>query len=345
MANYTAELKSYVEAGAKIFNFEYEFYDETKREQFEQNFIRHFYFREIGCETFDRFRWYLEDKMKTVFPYYNELFKAAQIEYNILDNYNVREEYEIRREGVDKSKGVSSTVGRVMDEQSSEVNDKRTGNSTLTTEGNGSRNDTETINNDTTQNSTDDTETTFAEETNRETDKATNFDEMKRNKNVKKYLDTPQGLLDLTDANYLTNLTQDNGDNETLSDTTENGTEKENKNGTETRNNTGSVIGTNDTERTMSSATTQNDSATGSDNSEGKTTSSYQAEQKATHDNNTRTERLTDHIEKSVYTKKGNIGIDTDSDMITKHINLQKVLRRIEAMFFDECEDLFMLVY
>ena len=112
MANFSVELRTVIEAGVNIFGFPYDFYDETKRAEFEKNFIRHFYFREIGCETTERFRWYLEDKMRTVFPYYNELFKAAQIEYNILDNYNVKEEYEIRRKGLDKENNVSSSVGR-----------------------------------------------------------------------------------------------------------------------------------------------------------------------------------------------------------------------------------------
>ena len=338
-----------------------------------QNFIRHFYFREIGCETLDRFRWYLEDKMKTVFPYYNELFKAAQIEYNILDNYNIREEYERTLEGVDKTKGVSSSVGRVMDEQTTEVNDTRNGETSVTSTGNGSRTDKEITDTDTT-NQQNDTTTTESAMTGSKTDKETidNDSTLSRSETgtdtqtgfkdtteETKFLDTPQGLLTLEGANYLTNLTRKEGAENTkndvykegtLNDTATNDTERNltstderSENSDQTHNATGS--GTVDTERNLTSNTTQEDTTTGSDQSESKSNASYQAEQKSTHDNNTRSERVTDHVEKSVFTKKGNIGIDTDSDMITKHINLQKVLKNIERMFFDECEDLFMLVY
>lgn len=41
----------------------------------------------------------------------------------------------------------------------------------------------------------------------------------------------------------------------------------------------------------------------------------------------------------------GNIGVQTQSDMLEKHLILQKKLKNIEKNFFDECEELFMMVY
>lgn len=43
--------------------------------------------------------------------------------------------------------------------------------------------------------------------------------------------------------------------------------------------------------------------------------------------------------------KVGNIGVQTQSDMLEKHLILQKKLKNIEKNFFDECEELFMMVY
>lgn len=43
--------------------------------------------------------------------------------------------------------------------------------------------------------------------------------------------------------------------------------------------------------------------------------------------------------------KIGNIGVQTQSDMLEKHLILQKKLKNIEKNFFDECEELFMMVY
>ena len=43
--------------------------------------------------------------------------------------------------------------------------------------------------------------------------------------------------------------------------------------------------------------------------------------------------------------KVGNIGVQTQSDMLEKHLILQKKLKNIEKNFFNECEELFMMVY
>lgn len=325
MANFSVELRTIVEAGVNIFGFPYDFYDESKRAEFERAFIRHFYFREIGCETTERFRWYLEDKMRTVFPYYNELFKAAQIEYNILDNYNVTEEYEIRRKGLDKENNVSSTVGRASDNQTSETNEYRDGEGTVTTTG--SVDDTQTV----TETGKTDRDSTVTQTT----DSTLSVDDKKTNHSKRLYLDTPQGTLEIRDSKYITDITDTT---DTIIGEATNKTE-----GTVTTNTDEDV--TTQNSKQLTGGSTSNQQVTNNDISETTSSSIFNGEHRVTHDNNTRTEKVGDHVETSKYTKKGNIGIDTDSDMITKHINLQKVLRNIERMFFEECEDLFMLVY
>lgn len=321
MANFSVELRTIVEAGVNIFGFPYEFYNEEKRAEFERNFIRHFYFREIGCESTERFRWYLEDKMRTVFPYYNALFQAAQIEYNILDNYNVREEYTITRDGVDKENNVSSSVGMASDNQTSETTNFRDGKVSTTTSGTDSSTASETGKTER------DLGTTQTE------DRKIGVQEMKSGHGKNMYLDTPQGKLSLMEQDYLTNMTEttqtDNNNSTTDNDAT-------------IQTDTDETI---DTTKTTTASGQNNQTVTGSDESKETGSTVMNGEHRATHDNNTRSERVGSHVEKSVFTKKGNIGIDTDSDMITKHITLQKVLRNIERMFFDECEDLFMLVY
>lgn len=45
-------------------------------------------------------------------------------------------------------------------------------------------------------------------------------------------------------------------------------------------------------------------------------------------------------------TMKGNIGVMTASDLLTKHIELQKILRRIEIDFFENiCDELFLSIW
>lgn len=333
MASRTIELRTLVDSGFNIFNFPYPFYDNGKRRDFERKFIEHFYFREIGCETPERFRWYLRDKMQTVFPYYNELLKTSLIDYNILDNYNITEEYTIERENKGKTHGVSSTVGQAFDKQNSEGTQTASGEGTVTTENERSHNASETVHSEGSE------KVSGSTKQNETVSEATNSDTTGRTSNVKKFLDTPQGALNLDEIDYLTNLTQDSGTSETH--TTSEGEKTTDGSITNSSDKTDET----DTTRTASGGDSENGSSKSTDSTSGTTTSVFEGEQRTTHDNNTRTEMIGNQTEKSVYTKKGNIGVDTDADMIQKHIKLQQILRRIELMFFDECEDLFMMVY
>lgn len=80
------------EAAKQIFNFDYEFWNEDEKEKFQIDFLRHFYFREIGQETYGVWKVYLEDIFVTVLPYYNKLWAALAKEYDYLLTYDYTEE-------------------------------------------------------------------------------------------------------------------------------------------------------------------------------------------------------------------------------------------------------------
>ena len=83
-----------IENDINIFDFDYPFYNEERRKQFEQHFIEHFYFDEIGQETVARFKHRLKIKLNLIMPYWNKIFLADELEQRILDNYDVTETYE-----------------------------------------------------------------------------------------------------------------------------------------------------------------------------------------------------------------------------------------------------------
>ena len=93
MAVYTITLGEIVENNVEIFDFDYPFYNEERRNQFEQHFIEHFYFDEIGEETVARFKQRLKIKLNLIMPYWNKIFLADELEQRILDNYDVTETY------------------------------------------------------------------------------------------------------------------------------------------------------------------------------------------------------------------------------------------------------------
>lgn len=345
MAKYTVELRKIVESGVKIFDFPYPFYDEKKRPDFERKFIQHFYFREIGCETVDRFKFYLRDKMDTVFPLYNKMLEATTIDYAILDNYKLTEEITISRENQGKTSGISSTVGQVMGTQETDSKQNRVTDTTGKTTTGGTDTETEKTETDTTNDST--SKTTTKDSTTGETTstKTTDNTTTSTGNVVKKFLDTPQGLTDLSNSKFLTTLNQDTENGSQSVDGSEKVTGSSSGETNGSNDTTVSGTGNSDTDRTLNRTTNSTQDSTGKETTEDTLSGTVTDEQKSTHDNNTRTyvDNRTAETQKTV--RVGNIGVDTDSDAIEKHLRLQRTLTQIERMFFDECEDLFMMVY
>lgn len=55
---------------------DYPIFDETHREILNNKIIRHYYFREIGFETVEQFRFMLRRTMHEIMPYYNKLYES-----------------------------------------------------------------------------------------------------------------------------------------------------------------------------------------------------------------------------------------------------------------------------
>ena len=329
MAQYTIELRDVIRQGHKIFDFPYDFYDEGKKGEFEEKFIRHFYFREIGVPDVERFKHFLEDKMLTVFPYYNQLMKTNQVEYSILDNYNITETTTIERANEGKSASVSSTRGETSDTQLSENRDTRftdTHGDTFLDE-----KKTQQVDEDVT------TEKDGVSSSYGTTDETKNKTKSEDKESIRKFLDTPQGAVNLEDSSYLTNLNHDTEDNSVRED--------DNSNVNTTNSGVMNENTSNQTDRSVEENNESSQKSTGSESTVGESFSNITGKQTGLTDNNTRAYTDSKQSETMEVKRKGNIGVDTDADMIQKHIKLQQILSKIEHMFFDECEDLFMLVY
>jgi hypothetical protein len=73
-------------ARPKIFDFPYSFYDETKRKDFETDFIRNFFMREIGFETEELWKFNLENYLRINMGYWNKMFQSELITFDPLVN-------------------------------------------------------------------------------------------------------------------------------------------------------------------------------------------------------------------------------------------------------------------
>lgn len=93
MENYTITLGEIIENNVNIFDFDYPIFNENYRTTFQDHFIKHFYYDEIGQETVARFKDRLNIKLNLIMPYYNKIFLADNLDQRILDNYDVTETY------------------------------------------------------------------------------------------------------------------------------------------------------------------------------------------------------------------------------------------------------------
>jgi hypothetical protein len=81
MSNYTVELRQLIQNGYDIGLKDYPIFDEKYRDTLNNKIIMHYWMREIGAETAGLFKLYLNRTMTEIIPYYNQLYKSAQLEF------------------------------------------------------------------------------------------------------------------------------------------------------------------------------------------------------------------------------------------------------------------------
>lgn len=207
MALYTTSLKELVDAGNNIFDFQYEFYDPTKKTEFETRFKNHFLYREICVEDVAQFKKYLENKCNETLPYYNMLFRTALIDYEKTVNYNLSDTYTREVNKSESVEGKDNIQGTTATEQTTAKTGERNGqvDGTTTTEG-----------------TTDRTETG-------EESQSTSASNLATKENRKVSSDTPSGLLSMSDIvteAYATNAEIDKSTNSMSESLDTDGTKK-----------------------------------------------------------------------------------------------------------------------
>lgn len=91
MATYTIELRKLLDLNYKLDLYSYPIFDENYRESLNNKIILHFYDREIGAETPDRFNYMLRRKMIEIMPYYNQMYMSELLKFNpLFTNYSVQ---------------------------------------------------------------------------------------------------------------------------------------------------------------------------------------------------------------------------------------------------------------
>lgn len=115
MAKYTITIKTLIDNNFDFKMTNYPIFDENYRETLNNNILYHYYENEIGFETAPLFRFYLNQKLNEIMPYYNELYKVQKnlIDNNLLiNNVNLTEELKGRNTTQTSSVSQSTNKGK-----------------------------------------------------------------------------------------------------------------------------------------------------------------------------------------------------------------------------------------
>lgn len=114
MSKFTLELRFIAEdTSYNLFDFDYNLYDNSLKEQFQKRFFEHFYFYEIGLGTVEKFKYYLKSTLNDIYPYYKQLYetelRCKDIDFML--NKDLKESYirELQSDSFSTSVGNSSS--------------------------------------------------------------------------------------------------------------------------------------------------------------------------------------------------------------------------------------------
>ena len=115
MAKYTITIKTLIDNNFDFQMTSYPIFDENYRETLNNNILHHYYENEIGFETAPLFRFYLNQKLNEIMPYYNELYKVQKKLINdhlLLNNVNLTEELKSKNTTQTSSVSQSTNKGK-----------------------------------------------------------------------------------------------------------------------------------------------------------------------------------------------------------------------------------------
>lgn len=113
MSKYTTQLRYLMETNYDIGLKDYPIFDENYREVLNKKIKDHYKFQEIGFETAELFKHYLNTTMNEIMPYYNVLYKNQfnLIGMDIFKNYDLTEELTRNADGSSTSESTSQSNG------------------------------------------------------------------------------------------------------------------------------------------------------------------------------------------------------------------------------------------
>lgn len=287
----------------KIFTSKAPFFDENYRSVLCQKILKHYYLREICCETVGIWTLWMNTRLEEIMPYYNQLYESAKIEFNPMHDVDLTRKHERNVEGTSKEDGTRTQTTKETREDTNTSTKTQTSNETREGTSDGSRKLTGNRDTDTNSNGTRNT-TNASDETKRDL-----------------YSDTPQGAITgLENEEYLTNARK-------ITDNV-NGTGNEETNTSET---TGTDYTENEETKTTETSGTDYSENVGTNSSTNGTTDSSLNDTKSNTGSSNTTE---DYLETIV----GKQGTESFSSLLNK---FRETFLNIDMQVIEEFSDLF----
>lgn len=109
----------------KIFTSKVTFFDEEYRSVLCQKILKHYYLREICCETVGIWTLWMNTKLEEIMPYYNQLYESAKIKFNPMHDVDLTREHK-RTENETASGNRDTTNNNTTDVTSNSTTNRTT---------------------------------------------------------------------------------------------------------------------------------------------------------------------------------------------------------------------------
>lgn len=94
----------------QIFTTNTTFFDESYRSVLCKKILKRYYTREIGCETVGLWKLWMNERLESIMPYYNQLYKSELIEFNPMNDVDLATTHE--KENVEARHSAENESGK-----------------------------------------------------------------------------------------------------------------------------------------------------------------------------------------------------------------------------------------
>lgn len=111
----------------KVFTTKAPFFDENYRSVLCQKILKHYYLREICCETVGIWVLWMNERLETIMPYYNQLYESELIKFEPLNDVNLTRTHDRTIDGTEERNGETSDTNKSTREITGTNDTKETG--------------------------------------------------------------------------------------------------------------------------------------------------------------------------------------------------------------------------